>query len=349
MSDGGIAVLRCPQCGGTPDPGGGPGLLARCGSCRVLGRIVTPASSTPALAFLPAVTRGALPEILDAESATRGAPAPRLTRGELLFVPFWRATAVIAGRVTGRRERFERVLRRDIDENGAVTYVQDVVRDGAQDVDREVQQVKTVLVSACPLEEIGLPTLDRERQMPGRLGLPRAGASGAQVVVFHPGLRREGTTLDPLVRRAEAQAEVDAVLARACAGLGGGMLDAAVAAEVLSCTLGLVYYPVYACDVLGEDGAGSACVDGVTGDVIALRLPDEGPRVRRLERQFVAGAGLVTGFVAGELTRAALFLPLALRGPGEGGLRVKLLIAGLALGAGAVAGLVRLARAMDAS
>jgi hypothetical protein len=349
VSEGGIAVVRCPQCGGTPDPGGGPGFLARCSSCRVLGRIVTPGGDAPALACLPAVTRGVLPEILDAEAATRGAPAPRLTRGELLFVPFWRATAVIAGRLRGRREHFETVIRRGIDENGTVSYMQEVVRSGEEQVDREVQQVKTVLVSACPLEELGLPTLDRERQMPGRLGLSRAGVQGAQVVVFHPELRREGTTLDPLVRRPQAQAEVDAVLARACAGLGGGMLEATVTAEVLSCTIGLFYYPVYACEVLAPEGAGSACIDGVNGDVIALRLPDEGPRVRRMERQFMVVAGLLLGFLSAGLARAAVFLPPALRGPDDAPLRARLLAAGLFLGAGALVGLVRLARRLDAS
>ena len=37
-----LAAIRCPRCGGTPEPSGAPGRLARCGSCGTLGRIEDP-------------------------------------------------------------------------------------------------------------------------------------------------------------------------------------------------------------------------------------------------------------------------------------------------------------------
>lgn len=337
MSD----AVVCPRCGGAPDPEGGAGLYARCSHCGILGRIETSLGG-PALAVAPAVLPGALAAIVDAASGVRGTPAA-LRESTLVWLPFWRIEHVVVGRIQGQRHRRRKVLERGLDEEGRAVIEERTIDDGVENVDREIQRVHVALVSGCPTEEYGVPTLDGSRQMPGRLGVARPLDRLGGALVFHDGLRAMGRVFAPLVGREHALAEAEKVLAGARAGFTAGLCEGARAESiVLTQETMLLYYPVHLCTLEG----GSAAIDAVTGDVVALLLPAPGD-VPVLERRMIAMGALVAGFVGASIVRAGVVLPAVLAGPGEAGLRARLVGGGVLFAAASYAGLCALARRME--
>ncbi len=325
-----VTAITCPRCGGAPDPEGGPGRLARCAFCRVLGAIDL-GGAPPALAADVAVTPGVLPEILAAERERRGLAAWTIASHELVYVPYWRIECVIVARVQGTRTRRATFIESRRDEHGAREIVRVEHDDGPEAVDREVVRATQVLVSACPLDEYGLPTLDRNRQLPGELGLAKLDECALRV--FHPALRETGRVLDPLVDDAAALHEADAVLAHSREALTAGLEPGATQrSHVLTRDAALVFYPVYLCEVAAAWAHGSLAVDAVTGAVVALRLPlgmegtgDPGAAAAR------SGARLayLAGWLPASFLHLALFPPELFRGPGD--MRFRGAIATLAL------------------
>ncbi|GAB4372877.1 MAG: hypothetical protein Kow0062_09540 [Acidobacteriota bacterium] len=337
-------ALSCPRCGGTPDPDGGPGLLARCSHCGVLGRIDDP-EGWCRLVVIPRLEVDAARGFVEDALAGRGVSAQvTVVRSERLFLPWWRVVTLVAGRVDGQRELRNRVVERDIDDQGFSFYAVRETSEGVEPVRREIQRRLVALVSGCPMDELGIPTLDRHRQLAGGLGVDDALEGDHDVRLFDPGLRRLGTFLDPLVPRADALRQADEVVAGRIEGFATGMLPGAdIRVEVLARDVTQFWYPVL--HVVFDAGAhrGRAVIDACTGRAVSLALPHAaGPTAadRRVAGLVALGLGALTGSVA----RLALAPPALLAGPDAGPIRARLLVGALLLAGVGVAGLRSLVR-----
>ncbi len=339
-------ALSCPRCGGTPVFEGTPGRLARCSSCGVLGRIDDPEGSGRVLVE-PTLAPAVAADRLGRELAGRGETDPLSLHGtELLYVPFWRIETLLVGRLRGRRVRREKVLEQVWLEDGQVTWTQRERESGEEEVDQEVQRVHVAVISACPLEELGLPTLDRDRQMGAGLALDRRLASLGRLVPFDPAVRKRATVLDPLVPRPVALEEAAALRAGWIDGLTGDLLPGA---RVETVTLGedvlLTWYPLVFCRFRLGRRRGTALVDAVTGHLSALRLP---PRdTLPLDLRLVGSVALGTTWLVGSLARLALLPPTWLTGPGAAELRARFLLGAGLLGVGVAAGIRSLVKQLE--
>ncbi len=334
-------ALCCTRCGGTLDPAGGTGLLARCGDCGVLGRIDDP-DCPQRLAVLPSIDVASATARIAARLAERGLDAPAVHAHELLFVPVWRVETILAGHVEGEREarRLELDWFEDSsgESSGSTRFVPLYnVRREPQEVRREVQRVHLAHVSGCPLEEFGVPTLDRRRQ--AGLGLQRPLDRMGRLVVFTPQLRVHGTVIDPLLSRGAAQKEADAIVEAVRAGSTADLNPGASNdVEAIDQDVMLLFYPVLVVRFESEGRRSGATLDASTGEIVSLRLPAQDATA--LEQRLLGCGGLGAGLLSGAAARAALFPA------GDGALpdRAALLAGSLALAAAAVGGLAWLVR-----
>ncbi|UCF68082.1 MAG: hypothetical protein JSV80_01935, partial [Acidobacteriota bacterium] len=276
VSGGMLTALSCPRCGGAPDPEGGTGHLARCGSCGVLGRIDEPSGNACRLAVEPAIDRAFALDALRRELARRGqAGAVRLHADELLFAPYWRVSSLLVGRLEGRRERPSRTLERVTLEGGQSVYR---FRDGEAEIEhvqREIEKRHLAVISGCPLEELGLPTLDRQRQSPGPLGVARPLDRLGRIGVFDLRLRSRGTVLDPLVSRARAEHDASELVERHRRGMISGLLPGAtISTAVIARESVLLFYPLYVLRFQYAARRGLAVVDATSGRIVAIRQPE---------------------------------------------------------------------------
>ncbi|RMG46026.1 MAG: hypothetical protein D6718_06260 [Acidobacteria bacterium] len=342
-----VRAVSCPRCGGVPVPGAGPAGLARCGSCGILGKIDDP-TGTPRIVFAPAVDASFALRALRARLEEQGeASAASLHACELVYVPVWRVTTFLAGRLAGERRRVERKLERRLLENGhAVYHWRDELR-GSEHVERELQKRHVALCAACPLDEYGIPTLGPQRQLcegfaaalpPERLPRPEP---------FHPSVRRGATVLDPIVGRDEAVAVADLLVERYRESVDRG-LERTERLELVALgrDVRLVYSPVHLIRFGLADGLrGSAAVDAVTGRVISIRRPRSpaGPIALRLLSGAAAGGGWITGLLA----RLALLPPDWVPHGAGAAWTARLALLALAAGGATVAILRHLARHAD--
>ncbi len=334
-----LKVLACPRCGGAPDPEGGPGHLARCRSCGVLGLIDDP-ERRHRLAIMPAVDRAFATDSLRARLRERGATGRfSLHAQELIFVPFWRVRTLLVGLVEGRQPRSSRSLERVTAENGQ-SYFQFLERnDGDEAVSKEIQKTVLSVISACPLEEYGLPTLDRRRQSAGALAVKRSLDRLGEVVVFHPGLRKLGAFLDPLFPIEKAEDEAEGLLEAQKEGMTAGLLPGATLdTAVLERDTGLVFFPVFLLRFQQGSTRGSAAVDASSGEVVSIRLPPTGG-MHRHDRRIMILLALAGGLLTTSLARIALIAPRIFQGENAEAFRVKLLLAAILLGVASWAGL----------
>lgn len=340
-----VRALNCPRCGGAPDPGTGPGRLARCGSCGVLGRIEDE-EGQHRLVAMPAIDEEfAAGAAARHEEGGSGGGAFRLHSCELIFAPYWRVQSLLGGFLEGQRRRTRRVLERCMLENGQKVYQWEDRDDGLEHVSKEVQRSGLAVISACPLEEYGLPTLDRRRQSPGALGVGRPLDRLGVVRVFHGGLRRQGTVLDPLVQRSQALAEAQGLLVRQREGMMAGLSAAELETVVLDQDVCLLFYPVYLVHFQGGSGRATAAVDGVSGHVVAVRRP--AARTTIHDRRLLGLASVAAGVISASLARLALLPPAIIADSSAAGLRVQLLGAAIVLGGAALWGLKALAASLE--
>lgn len=334
-----VSALCCPRCGGAPDPEGGPGLLARCRSCGVLGRIEGDASRGRVV-VAPGLEPGEVLDRLLAVLAERGCESPVIERHELVYVPYWRVETTLAGRIEGERPVVVEELKQAFDEQGARRPIVRRREDGVERVVKEVQEVHLALVSACPLEEFGLPALDRQRQIAGELGVRRRLDQIGPLAVFTPALREQATVLDPLVGRERALTEARAIVTRRVEGLAAGLQPGAtVEIERLGEEPTLLYYPIRLVWFRADGRSGQAAFDAATGALASLR--NATAYVPELHRRALGGAALVSGFVVGSLLRLAALPPPILDGAG---IQARIALAALVLGGGAWWLLARLTR-----
>ena len=340
-----VRALTCPRCGGAPDPGTGPGRLARCSSCGVLGRIEDEAGQQRLVA-MPAIDEEfAAGATARHEEGETGGGTFHLHGCELIFAPYWRVESLLGGFLAGQRQRTRRVLEHYMLENGQKVYQWEDRDDGMEDVSKEVQRSQLAVISACPLEEYGLPTLDRRRQSPGALGVGRPLGRLGVVRVFHGGLRRQGTVLDPLVQRSQALLEVQELLERQREGMVAGLSAAQLETVVLDQDICLLFYPAYLVHFQSSSGRATAAVDGVTGHVVAVRRPPARSTIH--DRRLLGLASVAAGVVSAALARLALLPPPIIADSAAAGFRVQLLGAAVVLGGAALWGLKTLATSFE--
>ena len=321
-------AVSCPRCGGVPDPAGGSGYLARCRSCGVLGRIHDP-EGRQRLAVLPAIDRSFAARSVEQDAGGSGIDVDAC---ELVFVPFWRLSSLIVGSVQGQRRRTRKSLERMPNDNGQTLYQWVERDDGAEDVDEDAERHHVTVVSGCPLDELGIPTLDRYRQGAGRLGVRRALDRLGEVVVFEASLRDRGTVLDPIVTAGQASEEADALVEQQQRGFAGGLLPGAqVDATVIARDRVLFFYPVYLVRFRRAGLPGDAVVDGVSGKVVSRSSPETSEACH--DRRLLSLLGLLAGLLAGSLAHVALWTPSWIYGAEATGVRAGLLL----LAAGIVA------------
>lgn len=324
-------AITCPRCGGVPAPDGGPGFLARCRQCGVLGRIECDEAQGRLLA----------PFRVDDDAARRLAAAAlpaRLeqatTTQERLLVPFYRIEVLLAGEVCGQRQREERRIERVIDEQGASSYVARAERGAVEPYEQEVQRLQTVFVSGCPLTESGLPLLDRQRQSHGGLALAQAAGDALSLEVFTPHCRADATVLDPLIETRAAELEADHVIEAVKLGLAGMLLPGAeVRVERVHHRTTLLYWPIHRLRFGVGERAATALVDGVSGGLIALQSADRPAASGPLERRIFGLAAIAVGLFAGGIARLGFVPPIWLQAEDQGGSRLRMLLVGL-VGAG---------------
>jgi hypothetical protein len=314
-------AVSCPRCGGVPDPAGGSGHLARCRSCGVLGRIHDP-EGRQRLAALPAIAPEFAGRSVEQDS---GGSRIGVEACELVFVPFWRLSSLIVGSVRGQRRRTRKSLERLPNDNGQTLYQWVERDDGTEDVDEDAERHHVAVVSACPLDELGIPTLDRYRQGAGRLGVRRPLDRLGEVVPFEASLRHRGTVLDPIVTAGQASEEADALVEQQERGFAGGLLPGAqVNATVIARDRVLLFYPVYLVRFRQAGLPCDAVVDAVSGTVVSQRAPETSEVAH--DRRLVSLAGLLAGLVAGSLAHLALWSPPWIAGAEAAGVRAGLLL-----------------------
>lgn len=316
-----VLAVTCPRCGGVPDPAGGAGRLARCRSCGVLGRLDDPVGRQR-LAVLPAVDH-AFAERTVEEGCPGG--VDRFEAHELMFVPFWRVHSLIVGSVRGERRRTRKNLERIPGENGQTLYQWVERDDGTEPVSEDVERHHLAVVSACPMDELGIPTLDRFRQGAGSLGVKRPLDRLGEVIPCEPSLREQGTVLDPIVGAGQADAEADALVAQLERGFSAGLLPGAeVRARVIARDRLLLFHPVHLLRFGQRRGSGDAVVDAVSGKLVSLRATAEAGTVH--DRRLGAVTGLLAGLASGSLTHLALWAPGWIPGAEQASLRAGLLV-----------------------
>lgn len=341
-------ALSCPRCGGSPDPEGGPGLLARCGHCGVLGRIDDDEGRNR-LVVMPGVSAESSVLSLERGLHERGVSGtPRVIACETVFLPYWRVTTTLAGRLSGERPRVAKVIERTYTDEGAAVMVARERDDGVEQVKREIERLHVALVAACPMEELGVPTLDSKRQMPGALRVNRPLEQMGEIVVFHPALRRQGTFLDPLVPRHAAIEEARVVRDGFIQGLTAGMLAGARAEiEILSHDTSLIFYPMHAIRFESSGVRGTAASDATNGTLVSIRMPLAS--TSHADRRFLGLLALALGGVSGSLAHLALLPPALLASPDAIGLRVRLAAGAAALLVASMMGLRSIVRRLEST
>jgi hypothetical protein len=273
----------------------------------VLGRLHDP-EGRQRLAALPAIDRGFARQALRDHVASTGGGPLTIRSCELVFLPYWRLHSAIVGRVEGERRRVRKTLERLPTDNGGTLYQWVERDDGSEPVQRDVERHHVALVAACPLDEYGVPTLDRFRQGAGRLGVKRPLHRLGEVVPFQPSLRKLGSVLDPIVTGDRADSEADALVEQQRRGFAGDLLPGArVDATVIARDRLLLFYPVYLIRCARSGVPGRAVVDAISGKLVSLR----GARLAQdpQDRRLFALGGLVAGLVAGSLAHLALWSP----------------------------------------
>lgn len=315
MSTAAVA-LACPRCAGEPDPEGGPGRLARCSRCGVLCRIEDPQGGNRLVAS-PAIEEHYARSAVQQELRDRGETGEfRAVGHEMLFAPFWRVESLVVGRLEGERQvasssNFDRIRgmteRDDTSYNVNVASMLDELRGTrSEEVNKDLQGRRLAVIAACPLEELGLPTMDRMRQDAGGLGVRRPAESLGRVELFHSGVRELGTVLAPLMSRASAEEEADALLDDSESTRASGMSADRHEMTIVDRQVELLYYPVMTVRFLIDDRRGFGTVDAVTGKVVSLRYPQGSRGDERLHRRMIAVGSLFAGVIVGFAIRTML-------------------------------------------
>lgn len=215
---------------------------------------------------------------------------------------------------------------------GSFSYirVEERFKEDKERVRREIQKTLLAHVSACPLDEMGLPTLDSKRPVRRRTGLRRPFRRMGNVAPFHRTAHATGIVLDPLVPLSKAEEEVQVFLDHVEKSAADLLPSATIDAAVIGREATLVYYPVMSLRFSCSGGQGAALFVPTTADLIALSVPGRPPPTP--ERRLVGLCGLAAGVIAGSLMRLALLPPPWMSSPlKRTATKVRLLVLGLAI------------------
>jgi len=309
-----VEALGCAKCGGALEVRESAVLFrcAYCGTCHLASsvggeaRLVVPARIGRTEAERTVRGRFSDPSC----PADLSASATRIA-SELLYVPFWRFRATFVGSVHGTKEivsrRPIRTFHGSEEGGGGFVIETEPVRVGEETVDEELQQIWRATVSACPLEDLGIPSLSSRRQLAGGLARLTAGAGDLPGLALLGSNPRGGTLLDPMIPIEEARREADRLFERFVETRGAELRDREIAFERLQDRCSLLFYPVYRIRFQYRRRLYEGVVDGIEGRLVRAVLPaSRAGELRTLVLLAGAGGavtGLVLRWILRELTR----------------------------------------------
>ena len=312
-----VRAFGCPRCGGSlAIREAAP--LVRCAYCGVsflaqapdgTFRLLTRAriSSKEAESAVRALLR-------DPRAPTDLAASASRVSSELFYVPFWRFRATFVGRVRGLRDVVFRVPSRSYhgsEEGGAMTVKTHEVRVGTEEAIEEIQEIWRATVSACPLQDLGIPQLSSKRQMAGGLARLAAGAGELpDLVLAAGGEEPDGVRIDPMIPAAEARCEADRIFERFVHGRGAELREKELVYERLQNRESLVFYPVHRVRFQYHGRLFEATVDGLEGRIVRAVLPSGARAGEFLPLLLLAAAGgLLGGLILRAMVSPPTFLP----------------------------------------
>lgn len=302
------APFVCPRCGGGLGVREGS-RIGRCGHCGTsyLARF---AGDEPRYLLPPALDERALGarvrSLLHADEAPEDLPRrARLLSSDLFLVPYWRVQATVVGRLQGTREVRRAVREPDHERDGVGFSLYGgrtrVVR--TEEVDKPIREIWGATLSACPADDLGIPTLSPLRQRSAGMLVTRKLGSLPGLRFFDRTAFDQGKVLDVMVPRADAEAGAEALFRRYIETRGRDVDGKRIRYLRLQRRCYLLYYPVQVVRFRYRERIYRVVLDAHEGSVIHAQLPTA-------PRQVLAAVmGLV--FAAAVLTALPLRLVLA--------------------------------------
>jgi len=273
------APLLCPRCAGEVSVLEGA-RLGRCERCGVALRIQ---SADRLLRYILAPSleaRGAGERVRALLRSPDGSPeaagAAVLQGVDLLFVPYWRFQATVIGRLRGTRE-----VRRPYPE-AAETPASAPAWFGAareqvrlEAVDKPIREIWRATLSACPVEDLGIPLLTAQRQRSAGMEVTRPLDGLPGLRFFDPSWSASGTLLDVMVPLESARRDAEELFRSYVETRGFDLEGRELVTHRLQERAFLIYYPVHLVRFHCRGRRYRAALDARTGRVIQACLPPQ--------------------------------------------------------------------------
>jgi DNA-directed RNA polymerase subunit RPC12/RpoP len=302
------APLLCPRCGGEVSVLEG----ARLGRCERCGVALLVQSADRLLRYILAPSldaRAAGERVRELLRSPGGSPesagAAVLQGVDLLFVPYWRFQATVIGRLKGTRE-----VRRPFPEAAEHSASAPALFGAAREqvrleaVDKPIREIWRATLSACPVEDLGIPLLTAQRQRSAGMEVTRPldGLTGLRF--FDPSWSTSGTVLDVMVPLEAARADAEALFQSYLETRGFDLEGRELISHRLQERTFLLYYPVHLVRFRCRGRRYRAALDARTGRVIQACLP---PQIRMPLLGLLGGTALAA--VATAVPLRLLLLP----------------------------------------
>jgi len=293
------APFLCPRCGGGLGvrEGSRIGRCAHCGTsflARFPGDepryLLPPAQDERALgARVRALLRsGELPRDLPRRAS--------LLSSDLLLVPYWRIQATVVGRLRGTREVRRAVHEPDLEADAARFPLYGgksrVVR--IEEVDKPIREIWGATLSACPADDLGIPTLSPLRQRSAGMLVTRKLGSLPGLRFFDRTAFDQGKVLDVMVPRRAAEEGAEALFRRFIETRGFDVDGRRIRYLRLQRRCYLLYYPVQVVRFRYRQRLYRVVLDAHQGSVIHAQLPIASTQTLALVMSLLFGGAALT-------------------------------------------------------
>jgi hypothetical protein len=294
-----LAPWLCPRCGGAVGVREGS-RLGRCSHCRapLLARC---ADGDLRYALRPSLDAAGAGERVRALLRGPDVPGDLARRAvlqgiELFFVPYWRFQSTIVGRLRGTRQVRRRGLEAlEGEEPGRTRFFRsDRELTRTEQVDAPIREIWRATLSACPVDDLGVPTLSPLRQRSAGMLVTRHLGAIPGMTFFDASLFHLGKVLDVMVPREAALAQAEALLRRFLDTRGFDVEGKDLRVLRLQDRTYLLYYPVFVVRFRYRGRVYRATIDGHHGGVIHAHLPGDSRHALGAVLGVTLGAALVT-------------------------------------------------------
>ena len=303
-----LAPFQCPRCAGQLSVREGT-RISRCHHCgtSLLARGLLRYAVEPSLGRRQA--EALLRRLLKGPEAPPDLAGKALRqRTDLFFVPYWRFQATVVGRLRGTRTVRRRGFLPDThSDSPGWTAGREITRE--ENVNRPVHEHWRATLSACPVEELGIPSLTPLRQRSAGMMVTRSLDGIPGLRFFDASLFDQGIVLDVMLPLDQARDRAEQLYRRFIETRGFDVSERQLRVMKLQERCHLLYYPVYRVRFRYAGRIYGATLDGLQGSVIRAHLPVE-PRSSVAALQ---GAALLGSAVAAVPLRLVLFPPEGLQ------------------------------------